>query len=241
MCRAEPEHVPPDGGERLGAERERSRRVGPESEMEELPVGVTPCNRGVGADHHRDADEVVGAAAEPAERVVDDLGLVAEPETHLELAAQELEVLRPVGAREAERGRGEIRRRGACGIERSHRSAHDLGECGLGPAALWMSPHPLLPLPRTAPSCDRPRTRSSSCCRRRRRAGARSRRRPEEPVGQVGAVRGRERVVDTLGDLDLADERVRAERPDAVGRVPAQAVSAARAWYSPSISTSPRT
>ena len=42
----------------------------------------------------------------------------------------------------------------------------------------------------------------------------------QESGWQVVAVRGRERVVDALGDLDLADERVGAERPDAVGARP---------------------
>ena len=63
VCGPEAEHVPPDRGERLGAERVRAGRVGPEAEMEELAGGVPRPDGAVRADHRRDSDRVVGAAA----------------------------------------------------------------------------------------------------------------------------------------------------------------------------------
>ena len=78
--------------------------------MEQLAVGV-PCADGrVGADDRCDPDRVFGAAAERPDRVVDDHRLALEPELTRQLRAEEVEVLRPVGAGQAERGGGEIGR-----------------------------------------------------------------------------------------------------------------------------------
>ena len=102
--------MPPDRRERLGAERIGARGIGPEAEVEQLAVGV-PCADGrVGADDRCDPHGVFGAAPERAHRVVDDHRFALEPELTRQLRAQEVEVLRPVGAGQAERGGGEIGR-----------------------------------------------------------------------------------------------------------------------------------
>ena len=102
--------MPPDRRERLGAERVGARGIGPEAEVEQLAVGVPCADCRVRADDCCDSDRVLGAAAERADRVVDDHRLALEPEPARQLRAEEVEVLRPVGAGQAERGGGEVGR-----------------------------------------------------------------------------------------------------------------------------------
>ena len=130
--RCEPEHVPPDRRERLGAERVRARRIGPEAEMEDLAGGVPRADGAVGADHRRDSDPVIRPAAKRPDPVVDDHRLTQKLEAPCQLLAEEDEVLGPVGAGEAEGGGGEVGRRGARGRERLVAGPHDLDEGRLG-------------------------------------------------------------------------------------------------------------
>ena len=110
---------------------------------------------------------------------------------------------------------------------------------GSGEPALWMSPQPRAPgSQHGAAGIDDDG--------RRLRVAVDAQQRPFTPrsggagrAGGHGAPGGD--VVDALGHVELPDEGVRAQRRMPSSRVPAQAVSAASAWYSPSISTRPRT
>ena len=127
--------------------------------------------------------------------------------------------------------------------ERGLAGAHDLDERELRARGLWMSAVPPSPVPSTRAvgvGDERVRLRVAAVDAEEERAHERLGR--LEPVGKVVAVRCRERVVELLGELDLAHERVRGRaRGCRRDGSPFHAVSAASAWYSPSISTSPRT
>ena len=116
--RADADAGPPDRGQTLGSERERAGSVRPEAEVEDLAPAVLRADRTPGPTDRRDPDAVVGSAAEGSDRVVDDKRLDNELELLGEPAPEELEVLRPVGARQAE-GRGaEVACARARGLER---------------------------------------------------------------------------------------------------------------------------
>ena len=99
-----------DGAQRLAAELVPAGRVGPEPEVEHAPVGVARADRVVGPADDRDAGPVGRAAAQRAERVVDHERRDGEPEPLAQRRLEQREVLRPVGAREAEHGGVELRR-----------------------------------------------------------------------------------------------------------------------------------
>ena len=147
---AEVEHVPPDGGERLGAERGGAGRVGPEAEVEQVAGCVAAGDRAVGAEHRGNPDRVVGAAAQRADRVVHDHRVGGQPEPLPQLGAQELEVLGVVGAGQAEPRGGEVGRRGPCARERRAAGGDDLVSAASG-VELWMSAVPPSPVPSTMP------------------------------------------------------------------------------------------
>ena len=185
--RCEPEHVPPDRRERLGAECVRARRIGPEAEVEDLAGGVPRADRAVRADHRRDSDPVIRPAAKRPDRVVDDHRLTQKPEPPRQLLAEEDEVLGPVGAGEAEGGGGEVGRRGARGRERLVAGPHDLDEGRLRARTLWMSAVPASPRPSTVPSPSVTRAmrlRVAAVDAEEERARSASGR--VEPVGEVG-------------------------------------------------------
>src|SRR6187551_3519466 len=95
--------------------------------MEQLAGGVPAGERRVRPDHDRHPDHVVRAAPQATDCVVDDLGILRQAESLAELAAQVVEVLRPVGTGEAERGGREVARPGAGLVERRADRSYDLG------------------------------------------------------------------------------------------------------------------
>ena len=111
--------MPPDRRERLGAERVGARRIGPEAEVEDLAGGVPRADRAVGADDRRDPDARLPFRSEAHRSAsLTITGSRASPRRRVSSVAEEVEVLGPVGAGEAEGGGGEIGRRGARGRER---------------------------------------------------------------------------------------------------------------------------
>ena len=211
--RAEAEHVPPDRGERLRAERVRARRVGPEAEVEDLAGGV-PRRRPRSTCRSRPRRRPRRRSRSGARpiRVVDDLRLVARAEPPRRArrgGARSPPASRRPARLNAAAARSDARR--ARGVERRARTpARSRRAPAPGPRVVDVRRSRASPRPSTVAVAVGDEGDASSCCRRRRRGGARTPSGRLQPLGQVVAVRGRERVVDALGELELAHERVRA-------------------------------
>ncbi len=171
--------------------------------------------------------------------------LPRQPEPLAQPGAEELEVLRVVGAGEAEARRS--RDRAVAAAARASAASQALtisASASSGRAALWMSAVPASPVPEhraLGVGHERVRLRVAAVDAEEKSAHALPLGRPE-PVGQVdrGAPsRARRRAAPPARTWRTSGFAESARMPSR--RVPFHAVSAASAWYSPSISTRPRT